>query len=516
MPLRILALLFLSFAALYAQSVDATVERARKEFNVPGISVAVVKDGKVVLAKGYGIRTLGHPEPMTADTLVGIASNSKAFSSAALAMLVEEGKLHWDDRVVDRLPGFQMSDAYVTREMRIRDLPCHRSGLGLGAGDLMFWPASNLSAEDVLYRLRFIPLASSFRANYAYDNVLYNVIGAVIQSVSGKPWAEFIHDRFFVPLGMQRSLTSIAKIKAGDDVVSPHALDDGVLKALRHSPLDNNAPAGAIVSSVNDMSKWVITLLNKGVMPNGKRLLSEAQLKILWTPLVFEPNPEPPPALAEARMNFRTYAMGEEIREYRGHLQIDHTGGLAGMVTEVSMIPELNLGVIVLTNQEEGGAFRSIVNTIIDSYLKVPEKDWVAAYGEVRRKQREDAEKAVADSTGKRNAESRPSLAPAAYAGRYRDAWYGDVLVTSDDGKLTMRFSHNPDLTGTLEHWQYDTFIARWKNRSLLADAYVTFQLNAEGKIEQVRMKAVSPLTDFSFDFHDLNLHPVAMDAKPW
>lgn len=184
--------------------VDSTVEHARKEFNVPSISVAVVKDGKVVLAKGYGVRRLGSPEPMTERTLVGIGSNTKAFSAAALAMLVDEmlvdeKKLSWDDRVIDKLPEFALSDAYATREMRIRDLTCHRSGLALGAGYLMFWPGTDLSASDILYRLRFVPLAGGFRAGFAYDNVLYDVIGAVVEKVSGKSWQRFISERFFEP-----------------------------------------------------------------------------------------------------------------------------------------------------------------------------------------------------------------------------------------------------------------------------------------------------------------------------
>ena len=195
---------------LLAQAyLDDTVERVRKAFNVPGIAVAVVKDGQVVVAKGYGVRRLGDPAPVTPRTLFGIASNTKIFTAAALAMLVEEGKLAWDDRVVDRLPGFQMSDPYVTREMRIRDLLCHRSGLGLGAGDLMFFPATDLTAADILYRLRFVPQATSFRSEYAYDNILYTVAGAVIQQVSGKPWATFIQERFFAPVGMGSSRTSI-------------------------------------------------------------------------------------------------------------------------------------------------------------------------------------------------------------------------------------------------------------------------------------------------------------------
>jgi CubicO group peptidase (beta-lactamase class C family) len=517
---RLILAFILLVTAVSAQGlqslVDATVERARKEFNVPGISVAVVKDGKVVLAKGYGVRRLGADGPMSEKTLVGIASNTKAFSSAALAMLVDEGKLSWDDRVIDRLPEFAMSDPYVTREMRIRDLPCHRSGLSLGAGDLMFFPPSDLSESDILYRLRFVPLTGGFRAGYAYDNILYNVMGAVVAKVSGKPWAEFIRDRFFVPLGMKSSLTSITQVRPGDDVVSAHAPDDGVLKPIAHQPLDNLAPAGSIVSSALDLTRWVMTLLNKGVTPEGKRLLSEAQIRTLWTPLILLPPRDPPPHLAELKSNFVGYAMGEGISEYRGQLQVSHTGGLSGMVTSVTMLPEHNLGVIVLTNQQEGGAFQAVQYTILDHYLGAPGKDWVAAFRKRRTEQEQNAGKTINEAGAKRNAASRPSLPLPSYAGRYRDPWYGDVLLTEAGGKLAMRFSHTPMLTGTLEHWQYDTFIVRWKDRTLDADAYVTFRLDPQAKVESVRMAPVSPLTDFSFDFQDLRLTPIAAEAAPW
>jgi hypothetical protein len=315
---------------------------------------------------------------------------------------------------------------------------------------------------------------------------------------------------------MDSSLTSITKVRPGDDVVSPHAMVDGVLKPLEHSALDNVAPAGALVSSAGDLTKWVITLLNKGVTADGKRLISEAQMKTLWTPLIFTPNPEPPKGLAELKSNFRAYAMGEFLSEFRGHLLISHSGGLAGMVTYVAMLPDQNLGVVVLTNQEEGGAFQAIANTILDRYLGITDKDWVAAYTDARKARVDAAKKTVATAAAKRNAESQPPAPLATYAGRYRDPWYGDVLVEVADGKLQMRFSHTPGLTGTLEHWQYETFIVRWKDRSLDADAYVTFDLNPDGAVDAVKMKAVSPLTDFSFDFHDLRLTPVAKDAQPW
>lgn len=492
------------------------VERARTEFNVPGIAVAVIKDGKVAALKGYGVRRLGNPAPVTPQTLFGIASNTKLFTSAALAMLVDEGKLDWDDRVVDRLPGFQMSDAYVTREMRVRDLLCHRSGLGLGAGDLMFWPATDLTSDQINYRLRFVPLETSFRSAYAYDNILYNSAGALIQAISGKTWAEFIRERFFAPLNMRDSKTSIRELDASTDAVAPHALDGGTLRPLEHMALDNNAPAGAIVSSVDDMSRWVIALLNHGGLGNGKRLFSERQARILWTPLTILPAGEPPAELAELKAHFADYAMGEALSDYRGHLLVSHTGGLQGMVSIVSMLPELNAGVVVLTNQEAGGAFASIARTVLDHYLDAPAKDWVTAFATVTKRETEEAEKTVRDAAGKRDSSAKPSLTLGSYAGRYRDPWYGDVVIEAKSGGLEIRFSHTPLLTGRLEHWQHDTFIARWNDRTLLADAYVTFALNPDGTIERARMKAVSPLTDFSFDFHDLVLKPLAKDASPY
>ena len=511
------ALLSIIAMPLFAQDyLDQVVARAQEEFNVPGIAVAIVKDGKVVTLKGFGVRRLGNPAPVTQHTLFGIASNSKAFTAAALAMLVDEGKISWDDRVVDRLPGFQMSDPYVTHEMRIRDLLCHRSGLSLGAGDLMYWPPSDLSAEQINYRLRFVPLGTSFRSAYAYDNILYNLAGALIREISGKSWAEFIRERIFVPLNMRDSKTSIRDIDASTDVVAPHAIVDGKLRPLEHLPLDNNAPAGAIVSSADDMSRWVIALLNHGDLGNGRKLFSERQARILWTPLTILPVNAPQPEIVEAKTDFADYAMGEFLRSYRGHLLVWHTGGLQGMVSIVAMLPDLNLGVVVLTNQESGDAFQAIAHSVLDHYLGAPAKDWVGAYSAVAKRRAESAERVVSEAASKRDASSKPSLPLDAYTGHYRDAWYGDVVVEKAGDALHIRFTHTPLLTGRLEHWQQDTFIARWDDRSLSADAYVTFWLNPDGTIERARMKAVSPLTDFSFDFQDLTLKPVAKNAAPY
>ncbi len=507
-------LLFASGA--WAQpNLDDVVQRSMKEFDVPGIAVGVIQDGKILVAKGYGVRKLADSAPVSEKTLFGIASNTKAFTAAALAMLVDEKKINWDQRVVDILPSFQMSDPYVSREMQIRDLLVHRSGLALGAGDLMLFPDSTLSARDIMQRLRYVPLTTSFRSTYAYDNVLYIVAGAVIEQASGKRWDEFIRERIFQPLGMTHSRTSVNEVTAAEDIASPHAPAEGRLQVVEHTRLDPAAPAGAIQSPVEDMLKWVNLQLNEGQYPGG-RLFSAAQSKEMWTPQIFVPIGAPPAELAAVRPNFQAYALGWFVSDFRGHRLVSHTGGLSGMVTRVTLVPDRKLGVIVFTNQEVGSAFQAVTMTILDHYLGASPTDWVAAYSAVRKRQVGSARGAVAKAASLRNTDSKPSLPLAKYAGRYRDPWYGDVMVEEKDGKLWIRFTHSAALAGILEHFQYDTFVARWKERSLDADAYVTFSLNPNGSIERVRMKAVSPLTDFSYDFHDLALTPVAKDAPAY
>jgi hypothetical protein len=304
-------------------------------------------------------------------------------------------------------------------------------------------------------------------------------------------------------------------VRAAVDVAIPHSKNGGKLVALPHEDVDNNAPAGSIVSCVADMARWVMLQLNHGEW-DGVRLFSEAQSREMWTPQTILPI-EPPPsaALAPVQPNFRTYGLGWHLDDYRGRKMVWHSGELAGYYSRVTMLPELKLGAIVFTNQEEDGVYHALSYTILDHYLGLATTDWVAVFREVAQKQAADAERVVAQSGGKRNAASHPSLAVAAYAGRYRDAWYGDVLITEAGGKLSIGFTHTPSLTGELEHWQYNTFVARWNNRSLGADAYVTFSLKPDGSIDAIKMAPVSPLTDFSFDFQDLDLRPVALNAPP-
>ena len=498
--------------------LDAYVARALKEFEVPGLAIAIVKDGKVDLAKGYGVRKVGEPAPVDEQTLFGIASNTKAFTAAALAILVDEGKISWDDPVTKHLPDFQMYDPYVTREMTVRDLLTHRSGLGLGAGDLMFFPPTTFTREEIVARLRYLKPATSFRSKYAYDNILYLVAGQVVAAVSGKSWDDFIKERIFAPLGMTASNTSVKELRPGGNFISPHQKVEGRLQPVPFMNLDNTAPAGAINSNVAEMAKWVIVQLNEGAINNGlkesgqsgdRRLFSQRQSREMWSAQTPIAAGNPPAQLPALRANFVAYGLGWSLTDYRGHKVVSHSGGLAGMVSRVRMIPDMNLGVVVLTNQEAGGAMEALSYHIIDHFMNAPSSDWVSGFRAVAEQQVAQAKEAEQKQSVARNTESKSSLPLAKYAGRYRDAWYGEVAIALEADRLVLRFSHTPGLIGELEHWQYDTFVARWRDRSLNADAFVTFALKPNGSIEQMKMVPVSPLTDFSFDFQDLLFTPV-------
>jgi CubicO group peptidase (beta-lactamase class C family) len=493
--------------------LDAWVARAMHEFNTPGVAVAIVKDGKVAHLKGYGVRRLGLSEKVDENTLFGIASNTKAFTACALAMLIDEGKLDWDDRVIDHMPDFRVSDPYVTREMTVCDLLTHRSGMGLGAGDLMFFPDSNFTREEIIHNQRYIPLATSFRSHYAYDNVLYVVAGQLIPAITGKSWDDFILERIFLPVGMSHSNTTVAALKPGVNFATPHATVDGKMQPVKNDHVDNTAPAGAINSCVSDMAKWVMVRLNEGVLPDGKQLFSKKRANEMWSGQTIIPIEDAPEQLSALKPRFEQYGIGLRLRDYRGRKLVTHTGGLLGYVSQVIMVPEEKLGIVILTNGEAGETFSSISWHVLDHYFSAPPNDWIAAYKAVLDKREKEAAEVVSKAAGARDKDSHPSLPLGKFAGTYHDAWYGDAMVTIQDGKLHIRFSRSAGLNGTLEHFQYDTFVAKWVERSV-PDAYVTFSLNADGSIGDIRMKAVSPLADFSYDFQDLLFLPTKPAKK--
>ena len=503
-------------AALNAQAppaappdIDAWVARAMKTFDVPGVGLAVVKDGKVVAARGYGVRKLGSPEPVDGKTLFGIASNSKVFTAAALGLLVEEGKVQWDAPVVRYLPAFQMYDPYVTRELSVRDLLTHRSGLGLGAGDLLWWPPSTYNRAEIAHRLRFIKPATSFRSAYAYDNVLYLVAGQLIEAVSGQSWEDFVAGRILKKAGMTGSNVLHSAAVSGGNVAATHAKIDGAVKPIAQFLSDNTNPAGGINSSAEDMAKWMQVLLAGGALQDGSRLFSEGtvrQLTTIVTPLT--PGLTTAPELAPLRHGFSGYALGLNVRDYRGTRMWHHGGGLPGYLSRVAMLPDAKVGVTVLTNAESGAVLDAVANHVMDHYLGAPAHDWIEAYRIVMTRSEAMMAEREKRTAAERDATSRPSLTLERYAATYEDAWYGEITIKMEQGKLVVRFTRTPSLVGDLEHWQYDTFVVRWRDRELRADAFVTFALNPDGSIDQAKMRAVSPATDFSFDFQDLLLRP--------
>jgi CubicO group peptidase (beta-lactamase class C family) len=488
--------------------LDAYVANVMKTFEVPGLALAIVKDNKVIVAKGYGLRKLGDPTPVDEHTLFGIGSNTKAFTTAALATLVDEGKLSWDDPVYQRLPGFVMYDPYVSHEMTIRDLLTHRSGMGLGEGDLLFWPHSTYTRDEIIYKLRFMKPASSFRSHYAYDNLLYMTAGQIIPAVTGVSWDDYIRQHIFGPLGMYNSNVSNAAFKSGDDYAYPHDRVDGKLEVIKFEALDNAGPAGSINSCAADMAKWVQLQLNRGkFVDRDGRLFSEQRSKEMWSPQTILPIGDPPPPLAGLKPNFADYALGWSLRDYHGRKLVGHTGGVAGFVSRVMLAPGENLGVVVLTNAEEGGAFDSILYHVLDHYFNLPPTNWIAAYKSVKDTEEKEAADSMKKAESARDATSRPSLPLEKYAGVYRDAWYGPITIHTENGALVITFDHTPAMIGDLQHWQYNTFKAHWRERTI-EDAFVTFSINPDGTIDSARMAAVSPLADFSFDYQDLLLTP--------
>jgi CubicO group peptidase (beta-lactamase class C family) len=519
LSLAVLAWVLGAASSVWAQSkppgdMDDYAARVLKTFAVPGLSVGIVKDGKLVFAKGYGVRKLGESAPVDKDTLFPIGSNTKAFTSALLASLVDAGKLSWDDPVYQRLPGFQMYDPYVSHEMSIRDLLTHRSGMGLGEGDLLFWPTTNYTRDEIIYRLRFMKPASSFRSRFAYDNLMYIAAGQIIPAVTGATWESYLRSKVLDPLGMKTTTLSAAEFKASANHAYPHQRLDGVLRPIDFISLDNAAPAGAINSSVFEMANWLQLQLNRGAFPGGStRLFSEAQSKEMWTAQTILPNREFPGSLAHLNSSFAAYGLGWGLREYHGRQLVEHTGGVAGFVSRVMLVPEQNLGVVILTNSESGGAFDALLYHVLDHYLGVPKTDWVAAFKSAEDQRSAQNASFMKEQDAHRESGAKPALALEKYAGVYQDAWYGSATVHQENGGLVFTLDHTPAAVGDLQYWQYDTFKAHWRDRSM-EDAFLTFTLNPDGSIEHFTMKAVSPLADFSFDYQDLLFTPVGETKK--
>jgi CubicO group peptidase (beta-lactamase class C family) len=485
---------------------DAFVSQVLERFQVPGAAVAIVKDGQVVIAKGYGVRALGSPARVDEQTQFGIASNTKIITATALALLVDEGKLQWNAPVTRYLPWFAMHDPWVTRELSVRDLLVHRSGLGLGAGDLLWWPPSTYNRREIAERLRFIKPTTSFRSAYAYDNVLYGVAAEVIEAVSGQSWESFVKTRILDRVGMTNSDVRHNGVERISNLAVTHAEVNDTVRQIPPFVSDNVNPAGGVMSGAADMAKWMIVQLDSGRVGTGPRLYTPNSAINLWrivTPLGTGTGPA---GFEHLGAQFNGYALGMGVRDWRGKKFLSHTGGLPGYVSMVAMIPELKLGVVVLTNTESA-AMEPIIYHALDHYLGVQQiPDYLTFFGTGSDNNRAQNRQLLSQAAASRDSTSRPSLALSAYAGTYRDAWYGDIAIAEENGRLVLRFTRTPLLVGNMEHWQHNTWVVRWHDRTLRADAYITFSLNPDGSIAQARMAPTSPAVDFSFNYQDLEL----------
>jgi CubicO group peptidase (beta-lactamase class C family) len=497
--------------ASLAETIDARVRRAMAMFEQPGLMLAVVKDGQPLLARGYGRRRIDQAAPVDEATLFSIASCGKAFTAALLAQLVDEKKIAWDDPVRKHLPGFAMHDPYRTEHMTVLDLLVHRSGLGSGQGDLMIWPHTTHSRAEIVAGLRHLKPKYGFRERYAYDNILYIVAGELIAAVTGMRYEDALSTRILKPLGMADSVPSGAMVRTANAVLG-HVRQGGGARGLGQlTPQErrkggagddsNGVAAGGLWASARDMAKWLQVQLGEGALPGGGRAWSADQARMMWRPQVVTGTPRGPTPDRPDRPNFSLYGLGWQLEDYRGAKLVWHPGAGHGMLAMVAMLPQQNFGLAIAANAETG-VLQAIRNTLLDLALGHDEIDWLNWVAE--------REKGSRGGGGETKAPVRPigaaapSLPLAAYAGVYKDAWYGRVTVKHSGGSLTIDFEKTPGMNGRLEPWEGESFRTHFADPSL-ENAVLTFVVE-KGRVAGATARALSPDADFSYDFQDLDL----------
>ncbi|BAH39068.1 MAG TPA: serine hydrolase [Gemmatimonas aurantiaca] len=473
--LALLAALALPMAPAAAQRdvitrLDTDIATAVKAWKTAGLAVSIVRNDSVLLAKGYGLGEIGKPTAVDADTRFAIGSTTKAMTSLALGMLVDEGKVRWDAPVIEYLPAFKLSDPWVTRELTIRDILTHRAGLG--NADLL-WTGTDFSTEEILRRIGTVQPAYSFRSGWIYQNIMYAVAGAVVEAASGQTWDAFLEQRLFAPLGMNSTITRLSKIEGKPNVASPHGLVNDSIRLIENRAVDPVAAAGSVWSSVNDMAKWMRFVLDSGRV-NGKRLVSETTFRTWLSPQVVA-DPATYPALALSRPHFFLYGLGWFLQDYNGQAVAMHTGSIDGMSAIIGLIPDKRLGVYVLANTDHVELRHAIMYEVFDRLggaAGAKKRDWSADLLTLLSSESQRA------SQPQRAIDTKPSLPLASYVATYRNPTYGDVVITLADQTLHARFGNLYD--GDLSHWQYETFRARWTGRG---EGNLTFRPDGTGRI---------------------------------
>jgi CubicO group peptidase (beta-lactamase class C family) len=461
--------------------LDAYIERGMREWEVPGLAIAVVKGDSVVFARGYGVRRVGERDAVDENTLFAIASTTKAMTAAALGMLVDEEKISWDDRVVNHLPGFELQDSYVNREFTIRDLLTHRSGL---ARHDLLWIAAPFDRAEILRRARHLPPSGRFRADYGYHNIMYIAAGELLAASSGTSWDDFLADRLFQPLGMTRSTTRASVVDTRDNVAVSHTMVNGVVTPLVRRNYDNIGGAGAAWSSAIDMAQWVRFHLGGGNY-NGNQLLSPATLRELHTPQTLIRSD----SVAERLFpdtNFRAYGLGWNLHDYRGRKLVHHTGSINWTRTQVGMIPDEGIGVVVIANLSSSSLQQAVMYRVLDAYLGAEPRDWSADLLEISRRTTERSEAQRREIEAARVRNTRPSLPVERLAGRYASDLYGEMRFEREGNRLVLYYA--PDYVADLEHWHHDTFRAVWR-RPGFGTAFVTFALDARARPVSVQVE---------------------------
>lgn len=499
----------ITFAQLSSAKIDSMMAAALVKFKVAGAAVAVVKDGKIIHAKGYGMADIVSKKPVTENTNFQIASNTKAFTTAALAILEGEGKLHWTDNVKDYIPEFKMYNDYVTANFTIVDLLTHRSGLGLGVGDLMFFPdGSDFTINDVVSSFQHFTPVSAFRTKFDYDNLLYIVAGEVIARVSGMSYENFVQKRIVEPLQMNNTYVG-SLLNDKTNLALPHSSESGSIQTIDFYTIGIGSAAGGIFSNVADLSKWMIVRMNKGKYGADLKssLFSLKNHNEMWRiHTVTEPNRNP-----RYNSHFSGYGLGWDLSDVKGNLKVSHTGGLPGMLSIVTMYPDMNLGIVVLTNTENGGGglFSAISNTIADSYLGLDDYGWIDKYTKAINQQKGVGDVVTKKVWEKVEAAKNTVVKNEDYIGVYEDKWFGKVEVFEKNKQLWMKSIRSPKLNGPMAFYNANTFAIKWEYQAMNCDAFAMFSLDETGKAQGIKMKGISPNIDFSFDFQDLDLKRV-------
>ena len=495
---------------LTSSQIDSLVYKSMEMMPQVGVAVAVIENGQILHSKGYGKIAVDSDQIVNEHTLFQIASNTKAFTSAALAILVDQGKLNWNDRVIQHIPEFTMYNEYVRENFTIIDLLTHRSGLGLGSGDLMFYPpGSDFNIQDVLTSFQHFEPTSDFRTKYDYDNLLYLVGGEIIVRKSGKSYDDFLKENIFNPLGMRRTAVRFRGIKSTENVASPHTTENYEIREVaRYIKGDGPLVAsGGIYSNIHDMTKWVMLQLNQGKYGDSlqNQIFSPDRQKEMWKPYTyigFQPRPR-----ATYKWHFGAYGLGWFISHIHDYSIISHTGSLPGMLSSVMIVPEINSAVIVLTNSSPGGnSYSTISSAIRDEWIGRDRWDYLTNTKEQLKWGREEEEAVLKEVWKKATVSDVKKLKAESYIGTYEDKWFGKIFIENRDGKLWFQSQRSPQLNGEMFHYENHTYAIKMSYTAMQCDAFATFETDKNGKPISIKIKGISPNIDFSFDYEDLNL----------